>query len=79
MAGPWFTVQRISNDPQIETAADAAGPDAQTGGPSDRALTPGEWRLLDTIWISNGNENARARVEMRVELEETADEHVASK
>ena len=27
------------------------------------------WQLLDTIWISNGGENAKARVELRVEFD----------
>ena len=33
-----------------------------------------DWQTLDTIWISNGNTNDRARVEIRLELEEAADD-----
>jgi hypothetical protein len=29
-----------------------------------------DWHTLDTIWISNGKTNDRARVEIRVEFEE---------
>ncbi|MFQ5733292.1 MAG: hypothetical protein ACE5KM_15225 [Planctomycetaceae bacterium] len=32
------------------------------------------WQLLDTIWISNRGKNARARVELRVELEDHQNE-----
>ena len=28
------------------------------------------WKTLDTIWISNNGKNAKARVELRVVLEE---------
>jgi hypothetical protein len=34
----------------------------------------GDWQQLDKIWISNGTSNDRARVELRVEFEETNDE-----
>lgn len=30
----------------------------------------GDWQTLDHIWISNGDTNDRARVDVRVELEE---------
>lgn len=33
-----------------------------------------DWKQLDNIWISNNGENARARVELRVELEGVGDE-----
>lgn len=36
--------------------------------------TGGDWHTLDTIWISNGSTNDRARVEIRLELEETDDD-----
>ena len=29
-----------------------------------------DWEHLDTIWISNGQHNDKAQVELRVELEE---------
>ena len=29
-----------------------------------------DWQTLDTIWISNGEKNDLARVEIRVEFEE---------
>jgi len=38
-------------------------------GPWFTVQTSGsDWKLLDTIWISNGKENAKARVELKVEL-----------
>ena len=30
-----------------------------------------DWQVLDRIWISNGGETAKARVELRVQLEES--------
>ena len=30
----------------------------------------GEWETLETIWLSNGSETERVRVEFKVELEE---------
>ena len=33
-----------------------------------------DWHTLDTIWISNGKTDDRARVELRLELEEVTDE-----
>lgn len=35
-----------------------------------------DWQLLDKIWISDGKTNDRARVELRVEFEETDDETI---
>ena len=34
-----------------------------------------DWQVLDTIWISNGTETTKARVELRVEMEEIDDDH----
>lgn len=36
----------------------------------------GNWKTLDVIWISNGGESCKARVEARVELEEPKDEEI---
>ena len=33
-----------------------------------------DWHTLDRIWISNGDKNHHARVEIRLELEEVSDE-----
>ena len=33
-----------------------------------------DWRTLDRIWISNGETNGHARVEIRVKLEEASHE-----
>jgi len=29
-----------------------------------------DWEQIDTLWISNGEEHVRARVEIRVQLDE---------
>ena len=31
----------------------------------------GDWKTLEEIWISNGNETCKARVQVRVNLEES--------
>ena len=33
-----------------------------------------EWQTLDSIWISNGDSNNRARVDIRLEFEEVSHE-----
>ena len=33
-----------------------------------------DWRTLDNIWISNGDSNDHARVEIRLEFEEVSHE-----
>ena len=32
------------------------------------------WKTLDTIWISDGRENTKGTVQLRVELEEVSDD-----
>ena len=36
--------------------------------------TDDDWQVLDRIWISNGGKNSKARVELRIELEESNDD-----
>ena len=38
-------------------------------GPWFTVQKSSEWKVIDKIWISNAGKNARARVELRVELE----------
>jgi hypothetical protein len=41
------------------------------GGPWFTVQESGsDWQTLDEIWISNGNTNDRARIELRLEFEE---------
>lgn len=39
-------------------------------GPWFTVHEPGKWQTLDLIWVSNGEKNLRATLEMRVELRE---------
>lgn len=34
----------------------------------------GDWKKLDQIWISNGQEDCRGHIEMRITLTDPADE-----
>ncbi len=39
-------------------------------GPWFTVQRSGEWKRLDTIWISNGDQNDQSFVELKVELSE---------